>query len=199
MGHTQDYLDEASEIIDLLDVDAIESMVDALVFLRDKSRGRLFLLGVGGSAANCSHAANDFRKLCGIEAYAPTDNVSELTARTNDDGWDRVFVDWLKVSRVGMNDMVLVLSVGGGGHVEQEVSYNLSLAAQYAKQQGAYVAGILGRHAGYVAFVADAFVVVPAVNPETITPHAESFQAVIWHLIVSHPALKYVPAKLEGE
>ena len=197
MGYTQDYLDEASEIIDLLDVDTIDQLVDALVFLRDKSRGRLFLLGVGGSAANCSHAVNDFRKLCGIEAYAPTDNVSELTARTNDDGWDTTFVEWLKVSRLGTKDMILVLSVGGGG--VNGVSANLVSALKYAKGVGAYVAGIVGRYDGYTAEVADTRVVVPEVNPDTITPHAESFQAVIWHLIVSHPALKYVPANLEGE
>jgi len=195
MGYTQDYLDEASEIINLLDIESIERLVDALVFLRDKSCGRLFLLGVGGSAANCSHAVNDFRKLCGIEAYAPTDNVSELTARTNDDGWDSTFVEWLKVSRLGLNDMILVLSVGGGS-IETGVSLNLVEAVRYAKNVGACVAGIVGRYDGYTAEVADTRVVVPEVNPETITPHAESFQAVIWHLIASHPALKYVPIEL---
>ena len=153
------------------------------------AQGRLFFLGVGGSAGNCSHAVNDFRKIAGIEAYAPTDNVSELTARTNDEGWETVFVEWLKTSRLSANDMLFVFSVGGG-NLEKNVSPNLVRALQYAQTVGAQVVGVVGRDGGYTAKVADACVIVPTVNPDTVTPHAEAFQAVVWHLLVSHPALK---------
>ena len=195
-SYTEKHLAEASQIISQLDAGAIEQVVERLVSLRQRG-GRLFFLGVGGSAANCSHAVNDFRKLAGIEAYAPTDNVSELTARTNDDGWASVFVEWLKVSRLNDRDLLFVFSVGGG-NLEKNISPNLVSALQYAKQIGASVVGVVGRDGGYTATVADACVIVPTVNPETVTPHAEAFQAVIWHLLVSHPALKAAPTKWES-
>ncbi len=195
-SYTEKHLAEVSQIISQLDVIAIEQMVQHLVSLRQRG-GRLFFLGVGGSAANCSHAVNDFRKLAGIEAYAPTDNVSELTARTNDEGWASVFVGWLKVSHLNDRDLLFVFSVGGG-NVEKNVSPNLVTALQYAKQIGTAVIGIVGRDGGYTAQVADTCVIVPTVNPETVTPHAEAFQAVIWHLLVSHPALKAGPTKWES-
>jgi D-sedoheptulose 7-phosphate isomerase len=159
--------------------------------------GRLFFLGVGGSAGNCSHAVNDFRKIVGIEAYAPTDNVSELTARTNDEGWDTVFSEWLKVSRLNSKDAVFVMSVGGG-NLDKNISPNLVRALQHAREVGATVLGIVGRDGGYTAKVGDAVVIVPVVNPETITPHTEAFQAVVWHLLVSHPALKAKETKWES-
>jgi len=190
------YLAEVQQITALLDQSAIERMAQLLAGLRTRG-GRLFLLGVGGSAANCSHAVNDFRKITGIEAYAPTDNVSELTARTNDDGWASVFVNWLRVSRLTAQDMVFVLSVGGG-NLQKQVSPNLVSALQYAKEVGAGILGIVGRDGGYTATVADACVVVPTVNPETITPHSEAFQAVVWHLWVSHPDLKLNQTKWES-
>ena len=196
MSYTQQHLDEATRIIAQLDTDAIERLANLLAQLRARG-GRLFLLGVGGSAANCSHAVNDFRKLCGIEAYAPTDNVSELTARTNDEGWASVFEAWLKVSRLQAADMVFVFSVGGGS-LEKNVSPNLVAALQYAKSVGASVAGVVGRDGGYTAKVADACVIIPTVNPEAITPHTEAFQAVVWHLLVSHPALKTSSTKWES-
>ncbi len=196
MSYAQQHLDEACRIIAQLDVAAIESMVARLAELRARG-GRLFFLGVGGSAANCSHAVNDFRKIAGIEAYAPTDNVSELTARTNDEGWASVFVEWLKVSRLKADDMLFVFSVGGG-NLEKNVSPNLVSALQYAKDVGAQVIGVVGRDGGYTAQVADVCVIVPTVNPETVTPHAEAFQAVIWHLLVSHPALKAALTKWES-
>jgi len=195
-SYTEKHLAEASQIISQLDVGAIEQMVEHLVGMRQRG-GRLFFLGVGGSAANCSHAVNDFRKIAGIEAYAPTDNVSELTARTNDEGWASVFVEWLKVSHLNDRDMLFIFSVGGG-NVEKNISPNLVLALQYAKQIGASVVGVLGRDGGYTAQVADACVIVPTVNPETVTPHAEAFQAIVWHLLVSHPALKAAPTKWES-
>lgn len=191
-----EYLAEASRIIGGLDTGAIERMVQLLAELRRRG-GRLFLLGVGGSAANASHAVNDFRKIVGIEAYAPTDNVSELTARANDEGWETVFAGWLRVSRLGEQDMVLVFSVGGGD-LERNVSPNLVRALEYAKQVGAKVIGVVGRDGGYTARVADACVVVPTVNPAHVTPHAEAFQAVVWHLLVSHPQLKAVATKWES-
>jgi D-sedoheptulose 7-phosphate isomerase len=157
----------------------------------------LFILGVGGSAANASHAVNDFRKIVGLEAYAPTDNVSELTARTNDDGWTSVFVEWLRVSRLQMHDLVLVFSVGGG-NVEKNVSANLVAALQYAKQTQARIVGVVGRDGGYTAQIADACVVIPTVNAIHVTPHTEAFQAVVWHLLVSHPALKAAETKWES-
>ena len=196
MGHAEAYLKEAAEILGRLDVGAIQKMVDLLVALRAR-RGRLFVLGVGGSAGNASHAVNDFRKICGIEAYTPVDNVSELTARVNDDGWESVFSRWLEVSRLAKDDLVFVLSVGGGD-LERNVSPNLVRALQYAKQQGAAICGVVGRDGGYTAKVADACVIIPTVNPATVTPHAEAFQPVIWHLLVSHPALQAAPMKWES-
>ena len=196
MNYTEQHLREAREIIDRLDIESVERTADLLADLRRRG-GRLFLLGVGGSAANCSHAVNDFRKICGIEAYAPTDNVSELTARTNDEGWASVFSGWLKVSRLTANDAVLVFSVGGG-NVEKNVSPNLVAALQHAKSVGAKVLGVVGRDGGYTATVADACVVVPTVNPQNVTPHTEAFQAVVWHLLVSHPKLKVAETKWES-
>lgn len=196
MSYTSQHLDEAARILGLLDRDAIERMASVIAGVRDAG-GRLFFLGVGGSAANCSHAVNDFRKIAGIEAYAPTDNVSELTARTNDEGWATVFVAWLKVSRLRSEDAVFVLSVGGGD-VERNVSPNLVSAVAYAKDIGAKVVGVVGRDGGFTAKVADACVVIPTVNPLTVTPHAEAFQAVVWHLLVSHPALKMAETKWES-
>jgi len=196
MSYARQHLDEAIEIIGRLDVAAIETMATMLARLRADG-GRLFFLGVGGSAGNCSHAVNDFRKIAGIEAYAPTDNVSELTARTNDEGWASVFVEWLKVSRMKSTDMLFVLSVGGG-NLEKNISPNLVSALQYAKQIGSKILGVVGRDGGYTATVADACVIVPTVNPDTITPHSEAFQAVVWHLLVSHPALKRHQTKWES-
>ena len=196
MTFVEKYLDEAAQIVAELDKSAIERMVELLAELRDNS-GRLFFLGVGGSAANCSHAVNDFRKIARIEAYAPTDNVAELTARTNDEGWDTVFAEWLRGSRLGSQDMLFVLSVGGGD-LERNVSPNLVRALEYAGKVGARVVGIVGRDGGYTARVADACVIVPTVNPEAVTPHTEAFQAVVWHLLVSHPRLKAVPTKWES-
>jgi D-sedoheptulose 7-phosphate isomerase len=196
MTYAQQHLNEAGQILARLDAAAIEKMVDLLADLRLRG-GRLFFLGVGGSAANCSHAVNDFRKIAGIEAYAPTDNVSELTARTNDEGWASVFVEWLKVSRLRAGDMVFVFSVGGG-NLEKNVSPNLVVALQYAREVGARIAGVVGRDGGYTAQMADACVIVPTVNPEVVTPHAEAFQAVIWHLLVSHPKLKAAQTKWES-
>lgn len=196
MSFTEQYLAEASRIISQLDVAAIEKMASLLADLRARG-GRLFLLGVGGSAANSSHAVNDFRKLAGIEAYAPTDNVSELTARTNDEGWASVFVEWLKISRLATKDMVFVFSVGGG-NLDKNISPNLVKALQHAREVGAQVIGVVGRDGGYTAQVADACVVVPTVNPEMVTPHTEAFQVVISHLLVSHPAVKAAPTKWES-
>ena len=196
MSYAKQHLDEAIEIIGRLDVAAIETMAAMLARLRGDG-GRLFFLGVGGSAGNCSHAVNDFRKIAGIEAYAPTDNVSELTARTNDEGWASIFVEWLKVSRLKSTDMLFVLSVGGG-NLEKNISPNLVSALQYAKQTGSKVLGVVGRDGGYTATVADACVIIPTVNPDTITPHSEAFQAVVWHLLVSHPALKRHQTKWES-
>jgi D-sedoheptulose 7-phosphate isomerase len=196
MSYAQQHLDEAARVVAGLDAVVIEKMVDLLVTLRER-QGRLFFLGVGGSAANCSHAVNDFRKIAGIEAYTPVDNVSELTARTNDEGWNSVFVNWLKGSRLTPNDMIFVFSVGGGS-LERNISPNLVLALQYAKQIGAQTIGVVGRDGGYTALVADACVIVPTVNAENVTPHTEAFQAVVWHLIVSHPALKIAQTKWES-
>lgn len=195
-SYTQQHLDEAGRIVAQLDVAGIERMAALLADLRARG-GRLFFLGVGGSAANCSHAVNDFRKLAGIEAYAPTDNVSELTARTNDEGWASVFVEWLKTSRLQAGDMLFVFSVGGGS-LEKNISPNLVRAMQYARQVGAQIVGVVGRDGGYTAQVADACVIVPTVNPEAVTPHTEAFQAVVWHLLVSHPVLKAAPTKWES-
>ena len=196
MSFARTYLDEAKRIIDALDVNVIDRMADALAALRQRG-GRLFFLGVGGSAGNCSHAVNDFRKLAGIEAYAPTDNVSELTARTNDEGWETVFAEWLKVSKLKADDALFVFSVGGGS-LEKNISPNLVRALQYAQTVGAKVLGVVGRDGGYTAKVGDAVCIVPTVNPDAVTPHSEAFQAVIWHLLVSHPALKLKQTKWEG-
>jgi D-sedoheptulose 7-phosphate isomerase len=196
MSYAQQHLQEASRIITEIDVDAVEAMATLLAKVREQG-GRLFFLGVGGSAGNCSHAVNDFRKIVGIESYAPTDNVSELTARTNDEGWDTVFVEWLKTSRLGDKDAVFVFSVGGGS-LEKNVSPNLVRALQHARDMGARITGVVGRDGGFTATVADACVIVPTVNPETVTPHSEAFQAVLWHLLVSHRALKTYDTKWES-
>ena len=196
MSFAAAHLNEAKKIIDGLDVEVIDRM--AVLLAKAKvNGGRVFFLGVGGSAGNCSHAVNDFRKIVGLEAYAPTDNVSELTARTNDEGWETVFVEWLKVSRLRPEDIIFVLSVGGG-NLEKNVSPNLVRALQYAKEVGANVLGVVGRDGGYTAKVGDAVCIVPTVNPEAVTPHSEAFQAVVWHLLVSHPALKARQTKWEG-
>ena len=196
MSYARQHLLEAARILDSIDADAIERIAEILLKVRTAG-GRLFFLGVGGSAGNCSHAVNDFRKLAGFEAYAPTDNVSELTARTNDEGWDTVFAAWLAGSRLRPGDGVFVLSVGGGS-LEKNISANLVRALQYARGAGAAIVGIVGRDGGYTAEVADACVIVPTVNPETVTPHSEAFQAVVWHLLVSHPSLKLAPTKWES-
>src|SRR5687767_2195070 len=196
MTYTHTHLREAKEVMDKLDTASIEKMVSLLAELRQR-KGRLFFLGVGGSAANCSHAVNDFRKIVGIESYAPTDNVSELTARTNDEGWASVFVEWLKVSQLKPADMLFIFSVGGG-NVEKNISANLVEALKYAKQVGSGVVGVVGRDGGYTARVADACVVIPTVNPDNITPHTEAFHAVVWHLLVSHPNLKARQTKWES-
>ena len=196
MTFSRQFLAEAAEIISRLDERAIERVVRLLADTRDAG-GRLFILGVGGSAANASHAVNDFRKIAGMEAYAPTDNVSELTARTNDEGWNTVFESWLRVSRLSAKDALLVFSVGGG-NVEKGVSANLVAALQFARAAGCRIAGIVGRDGGYTAQVADACVIVPAVNLVHTTPHTEAFQAVVWHLIVSHPDIKRAETKWES-
>jgi D-sedoheptulose 7-phosphate isomerase len=196
MTFTEQFLAEAAEILKQIDVAAVERVAATLAACR-AGGGRLFILGVGGSAANASHAVNDFRKICGLEAYAPTDNVSELTARTNDEGWAGVFEGWLRVSRLRATDALLIFSVGGG-NLEKQVSPNLVAAIQYAKTVGAKVTGIVGRDGGYTAQNADACVIVPTVNAKHVTPHAEAFQAVIWHLLVTHPALKQAETKWES-
>ena len=197
MTFTEQFLAEAAEILKQIDVAAVERVAATLAACR-AGGGRLFILGVGGSAANASHAVNDFRKICGLEAYAPTDNVSELTARTNDEGWAGVFEGWLRVSRLRpQTDALLIFSVGGG-NLEKQVSPNLVAAIRYAKSVGAKVTGIVGRDGGYTAQNADACVIVPTVNAKHVTPHAEAFQAVIWHLLVTHPALKQAETKWES-
>ena len=196
MNFVQTHLAEAIRIIEQLDADRIEALAQELVALRARG-GRLFFLGVGGSAGNCSHAVNDFRKIAGIEAYAPTDNVSELTARTNDEGWHTIFAEWLRVSRLNSNDALFILSVGGG-NLDKNISPNLVHAVQLAKQVGAKVLGIVGRDGGYTAQMGDAVVVVPTVNSDSITPHSEAFQAVIWHLLVTHPDVKASQTKWES-
>jgi D-sedoheptulose 7-phosphate isomerase len=194
--YTHEYLKEATEIIKLLDCDGIEKMVDILCGIRQKS-GRLFFLGVGGGAGNATHAINDFRKIADIESYSPLDNVSELTARINDDGWESAFVEWLKVSRLNGNDGIFIFSVGGGNE-EKKVSVNLVRALQYAKEAGAKILGVVGRDGGYTAKVADGCVIIPTVNPANVTAHTEAFQAVVWHLIVSHPKLRASEMKWES-
>ena len=196
MNYTQQHINEAITILNTLDVDSIEKMADLLATVKE-DQGRIFFLGVGGSAGNCSHAVNDFRKIVGIESYAPTDNVSELTARTNDEGWYTIFVEWLKISRLGAKDTLFILSVGGGD-LEKNISPNLVEALKHAKSVGAKVTGIVGRDGGYTAKVADVCVIIPTVNAATITPHSEAFQAVVWHLLVSHPKLKANDTKWES-
>jgi D-sedoheptulose 7-phosphate isomerase len=194
--YSAQHLSETRQIVDQLEPDTLEKMAELLGRVRERG-GRLFFLGVGGSAANASHAVNDFRKIAGFESYAATDNVSELTARTNDEGWSSVFVEWLRGSRLRKEDAVMVFSVGGG-NLERNVSPNLVTALQYAKQVGAAIIGIVGRDGGYTALVADVCCVVPTVNPANVTPHSEAFQGVIWHLLVSHPKLKIQQTKWES-
>lgn len=196
MSYSQQHLKETADIVARLDADDCERCVAVLRSVRDAG-GRLFILGVGGSAANASHAVNDFRKIAGFEAYAPTDNVSELTARTNDEGWTTVFVEWLRGSRLSSRDGLLVFSVGGGS-LEKNVSPNLVTALQLARQVGAKVVGVVGKDGGFTAQAADARVIVPVVNPGNVTPHSEAFQAVVWHLFVSHPDLKVNQTKWES-
>ena len=196
MSFASTFIAETQEVAARLDPEAIEGLVAELAALRQRE-GRLFILGVGGSAGNASHAVNDFRKLVGIEAYAPTDNVSELTARINDEGWDTTFVEWLRVSRLRASDALLVFSVGGGD-LKKNVSPNLVRAVQYAKEIGARVLGIVGRDGGYTAAAGDAVVLIPVVNDDHITPHSEAFQAVVWHLVVTHPSLKARATKWES-
>ena len=196
MSFAEEYIAECAEVLRRLDAGAIEKLAALLAATRARG-GRLFILGVGGSAANASHAVNDFRKICGMEAYAPTANVSELTARTNDEGWASVFEAWLRVSRLRAEDCILVFSVGGG-NLEKQVSPNLVSALQFAKSTGAAIGGVVGRPDGYTAQVADACVIVPMVNPARVTPHAEAFQAVVWHLLATHPALKIAATRWES-
>lgn len=190
------YLNEVTQITSLIDKSEIEKMITVLLKIK-KENGRMFMLGVGGSAGNASHAVNDFRKIAGMECYAPTDNVSELTARVNDDGWDSSFVNWLKGSRLNKNDCLFIFSVGGGNH-EKNVSVNIVNSLKYAKQTGSSVIGIVGKDGGYTAKVADACVIIPTVNNDSVTPHSEAFQAVIWHLLVTHPAIKENEMKWES-
>jgi D-sedoheptulose 7-phosphate isomerase len=196
MSFSAKYLAETARLAGRLDADEIEAVADLLVRVRERG-GRVFFLGVGGSAAHCSHAVTDFRKIAGFEAYTPLDNVAELTARTNDEGWEHVFVSWLKGSRLHARDLVFVLSVGGGS-LEPSISPNLVLALDYARQIGASIAGIVGRDGGFTARVADACVIVPTINPAHVTPHTESFHAVVWHLLVSHPKIKAAETKWES-
>lgn len=196
MSYAAQHMKEAVDIIQKMDMSAIERVADLLANVK-QDYGRIFFLGVGGSAGNCSHAVNDFRKIVGIESYAPTDNVSELTARTNDEGWATVFVEWLKVSKLQSKDALFIFSVGGG-NLEKNISPNLVEAIKFAKTVRAKVTGVVGRDGGYTAQAADACVIVPTVNPETITPHSEAFQAVVWHLLVSHPRLKANQTKWES-
>ena len=196
MTFAKEFLNEVITITERLDTASLENAVEHLYSIRERG-GRLFILGVGGSAANASHAVNDFRKICGFECYAPTDNVSELTARTNDEGWDTIFAQWLRGSRLTADDGLLVLSVGGG-NLERNVSPNLVRALQYAKEVGATIVGIVGRDGGYTGRVADVAVVIPTVNPAHVTPQAEAFQGVVWHLFVSHPRLKVHETKWES-
>lgn len=196
LDYVGQYIEQSSEILRRIDVQAIQRLVTRLVELRERG-GRLFILGVGGGAGNASHAVNDFRKICEIEAYTPTDNVSELTARINDEGWETSFSEWLRGSRLSASDMVFVFSVGGGD-LERNISANLVRALQYAKEVGAVICGVAGRSGGYTKEVADECVLIPVVNPATVTPHTESFQAVVWHLLVSHPQLRASEMKWES-
>ncbi len=196
MNYARQYLMEAERVLAQVDASAIERMADALVALRERG-GRLFIVGSGGGAGHASHAVNDFRKLTAIEAYTPTDNVSELTARINDEGWETSYVNWLKVSRLSGRDLLLVFSVGGGD-LERNVSPNLVRCIEHAKEVGATVCGVVGRDGGYTAKVGDAVVIVPTVNPANVTPHTESLQALVWHLLVSHPKLQVHAMKWES-
>jgi len=196
MDFINQYFSEAKKIIEMIDKDQIVKMVSIINETRSNN-GRLFILGVGGGAGHASHAVNDFRKICGIESYTPTDNVSELTARVNDDGWETAYVNWLKISNLNQNDMLLVFSVGGG-NLEKNISVNILKSLEFANQVGAKICGVVGRDGGYTAQVADACVVIPPINPETVTPHTEAFQAVIWHLLVSHPDLQKFEMKWES-
>ncbi len=196
MDYAESYIAESSLILQQLDLQSIERVAELLVNLRQRS-GRLFILGVGGGAGHASHAVNDFRKIAGIEAYSPSDNVSELTARVNDDGWETSYANWLRGSRLKTQDMILVFSVGGGD-LQRNISANLVRALEYAREVGATICGIVGRNGGYTAQVADACVIIPVVNPENITPHTEGFQALVWHLLVSHPRLRASQMKWES-
>ena len=196
MNYIEQYFKEARDIIDKIDAHQIRKMVDILVSVK-ASKGRLFILGVGGGAGHASHAVNDFRKICEFEAYTPTDNVSELTARINDDGWDTAYVNWLKGSNLVKDDVILVFSVGGG-NLEKGISVNIVNSLQYAKQIGTKICGVVGRDGGYTSKVADACVIIPIINNDTITPHTEGFQAVVWHLLVSHPELQKYEMKWES-
>lgn len=196
MNYTEKYIKEVAEITGMLDKNEIEKMADILSGLKS-SGGRLFFLGVGGGAGNASHAVNDFRKIAGIESYSPTDNVSELTARINDDGWDTSYVNWLKGSRLKKDDCVFIFSVGGGNE-EKNISVNLVNALKFARETGSKIIGVVGKDGGYTAKVADACVIIPTVNPETITPHTESFQGTVWHLLVTHPKVKTYEMKWES-
>jgi D-sedoheptulose 7-phosphate isomerase len=196
MSYVGQYFDEATRILSLLDQSTVERTADLLFELRERS-GRLFLIGVGGGAGHASHAVCDFRKIAGIEAYAPSDNVSELTARVNDEGWDTCYANWLRGSRLNKSDMVFVFSVGGGD-AKKNISANLVRALEHAREVRATICGVVGRDGGYTAQVADACVIVPVVNPSSITPHTESFQALIWHLLVSHPKLRIAEMKWES-
>jgi D-sedoheptulose 7-phosphate isomerase len=194
--YIEKYLSESKKIIDLIDKKKIEDIVDILLSIR-KNEGRIFFLGVGGSAANASHAVNDFRKIAGIESYTPIDNVSELTARTNDDGWESVFVNWLKCNKIDSDDCIFIFSVGGGNK-EKNISVNLIHAIDYAKEKGCKIVGVVGKDGGYTAKVAESCVIIPVVNKESITPHTEAFQGLIWHLIVTHPQIKTNAMKWES-
>ena len=196
MQFIDQYFNEAKIIIDKIDRDQILKMISIINKTRSNN-GRMFVLGVGGGAGHASHAVNDFRKICGLEAYTPTDNVSELTARVNDDGWETAYVNWLKISKLNKNDILLVFSVGGG-NLEKNISVNILKSLELAKKLGTRICGVVGRDGGYTAQVADACVVIPPINPETVTPHTESFQAVIWHLLVSHPDLQKYEMKWES-
>ncbi len=196
MTYSKKHLEETSKIVKKLDIKIIENIVNLLAKVKSNG-GRIFFLGVGGSAGNCSHAVNDFRKIVGIECYAPTDNVSELTARTNDEGWSTVFLEWLKISKLSDKDMLFIFSVGGG-NLKKKVSTNLVEALKYGKSIGSKIVGIVGRDGGYTAKVSDTCLIIPTVNPKTITPHSEAFQSIIWHLLVSHPKLKSKQTKWES-
>ena len=196
MNYIKQYIEDAKQILETINVEQIQMMINLLNNLKE-SKGRLFILGVGGGAGHASHAVNDFRKICGIEAYTPTDNVSELTARINDDGWDTAYLNWLKGSNFDNDDVLLVFSVGGG-NLEKRISVNIVNSLQYAKELGTKICGVVGRDGGYTLKVADACVLIPLVNNDTITPHTEGFQAIVWHLLVSHPELQKYEMKWES-